>query len=385
MSAIIPSLPKIVRLTFHDCLKEPSGVGCNGCLFFKGLENLCNPGTNEVSTNNDLYWTAAVLEEVFKDRHFGNIELNTSLYESGKSRADLWAFAGLVALQEAAKNHNNKCSKDKPPPCLNQINKDSPPCWIDLPELKFKSGRSDCTQYELNHFFSSTNEEIHPSNIMNGSQTTLFFKENFGFTKQETVAIMGLHTLGLPNDCNSLFSHLPWVTHGEEDLNNMYFVNMVNKTNFRFADSQELTGHKSSDCAMPVSAFVGNEYGHPVKVGYKILNHKKLKLGGPYNWVPFSAACSSTLCSSLQLPYHPNSCCHWNPTSCAKLPYCPVEFCQEAPCPEFSKFMSISMLNPDMGLYLSFDVHRSGRPQGCSGMKKPSWIHGTDEMTEHVG
>ena len=35
-----------------------------------------------------------------------------SLYQSGKSRADLWQFAGLVALEQAIERANRACDLD---------------------------------------------------------------------------------------------------------------------------------------------------------------------------------------------------------------------------------------------------------------------------------
>ena len=39
--------------------------------------------------------------------------LNVSLRQSGKSRADLWQLAGLVALEQAVERANRACDLDK--------------------------------------------------------------------------------------------------------------------------------------------------------------------------------------------------------------------------------------------------------------------------------
>ena len=39
--------------------------------------------------------------------------LNVSLWQSGKSRADLWQLAGLVALEQAVERANRACDLDK--------------------------------------------------------------------------------------------------------------------------------------------------------------------------------------------------------------------------------------------------------------------------------
>ena len=86
MEAITSNIPKLVRLTFHDCLEEVSGAGCNGCLNFEGMKNVytfhqCAPtqtcrtidkGTRPTNRpfrtdNNNLFWVAQVLESVYQN------------------------------------------------------------------------------------------------------------------------------------------------------------------------------------------------------------------------------------------------------------------------------------------------------------------------------
>ena len=66
-------------------------------------------GTN----NNGLWWTADILEEIYTNASFPVLHnipaLNQSMKESGKSRADLWAFAGLVAAQVGIEQNNLAC------------------------------------------------------------------------------------------------------------------------------------------------------------------------------------------------------------------------------------------------------------------------------------
>ena len=63
-----------------------------------------------------------VLEEIYKTTDFGPFAaVPQSLFNSGKSRADLWAFAGLVAVKRTVENSNNKCDSTKPAPCILQV------------------------------------------------------------------------------------------------------------------------------------------------------------------------------------------------------------------------------------------------------------------------
>ena len=87
---------KMLRLAFHDCAPYEDGSGgCDGCLNMD--ENL--------DDNNGLQYTVAVLEKMYTDKdymvpHRMPGKLDKSLQELGISRADFWAFAGLVALDE---------------------------------------------------------------------------------------------------------------------------------------------------------------------------------------------------------------------------------------------------------------------------------------------
>ena len=91
----LPSPQKALRLAFHDCLKYEDGTGgCDGCL------NLYDQGTNVKTDNNGLQPIAALLELIYQDPNFPPKAqaMESSLFDLGKSRADLWAFAALIAV-----------------------------------------------------------------------------------------------------------------------------------------------------------------------------------------------------------------------------------------------------------------------------------------------
>ena len=75
----------------------------------KGKYN--GPNVN-VTNNNGLTFTADVLEEIYTNRKFpkGAPELPVSMKDSGKSRADLWAFAALLAPQVGIDFNNQACA-----------------------------------------------------------------------------------------------------------------------------------------------------------------------------------------------------------------------------------------------------------------------------------
>merc|ERR1719277_2758560 len=64
------------------------------------------------SSNNNLAATADILERIYTDVSFG-LQANTidvSLQDSGKSRADLWAYAALLAAEFTMERHNRVCA-----------------------------------------------------------------------------------------------------------------------------------------------------------------------------------------------------------------------------------------------------------------------------------
>ena len=65
--------------------------------------------------NNGLQDTVEALELVYTtiDWPFKEASLSASLQQLGKSRADLWQFAGLIALERALERANRACDLDK--------------------------------------------------------------------------------------------------------------------------------------------------------------------------------------------------------------------------------------------------------------------------------
>ena len=67
--------------------------------------------------NNGLRFTVMVLESIYTNPAFParTPQLATSLKESGKSRADLWAFATMVAVDFAIETNNLVCTDPEHP------------------------------------------------------------------------------------------------------------------------------------------------------------------------------------------------------------------------------------------------------------------------------
>ena len=64
--------------------------------------------------NNGLDQMVEKLELIYTsiDWPFKEASLSASLYQSGKSRADLWQLAGLVALERTLERANRACDLD---------------------------------------------------------------------------------------------------------------------------------------------------------------------------------------------------------------------------------------------------------------------------------
>ena len=77
------------------------------------LKNKFNGPDVTLTNNNGLWQTADILEEIYTNKDFPNINgipsLSISMKESGKSRADLWAFAALMAAQFGIEENNLAC------------------------------------------------------------------------------------------------------------------------------------------------------------------------------------------------------------------------------------------------------------------------------------
>ena len=170
---IRPSANKIVRLAFHDCLKYTDGSGgCDGCLDWNGMGIVYRtkdapingqifkqyPDTaSEFVGNNNLHQTVLALEHVYDNKEL--LPSKMSLRELGKSRADLWALAGITAIEFSVNNNNLGCKsktvmnaqllRAKQVTCGSSL-LDENGCTISMPDIPFKTGRADCVPDSVN-------------------------------------------------------------------------------------------------------------------------------------------------------------------------------------------------------------------------------------------
>ena len=278
-----PSASKFLRLTFHDCLRYVDGTGgCDGCLNWKGVGTRIWDSTSSwkypnvgQTSNNGLGPTVKVLEELYNNPKFPKKtqNLDQSLRASGKSRADLWALAGILAIEFTIETNNQVCNgtyQNNPDfQCNVELGKDT--CLVQVPRpIRFQTGRKDCVSEDSEEPFKAVKNEVQPSAVGNGQMTLDFFQKEFGFNGRETVAILGSHTLGKNHVQISLFRY-GWTTRGAESFNNHYYKNIVREDMYAFLDNK---------CTL-----VPDARGNLPKVRWATHVRKDTVGGGPVQWI----------------------------------------------------------------------------------------------------
>jgi len=174
------TLPTAVRLAFHDCVG-----GCDGCL---NVNNPDNAGLADLVDSLDTVYT-------------------TNGYDTVLSRSDFWALAGVYAVDKTIELNNDDCDEDD--------------CAVPDSGLVFQWGRTDCDTAP------HTDVDVHlPSALLNHSSVITFFANEFGFDENETVALLGAHTLGRASTDNSGFSGT-WIVGEANFFNNEYYKKLV--------------------------------------------------------------------------------------------------------------------------------------------------------------
>eukprot|EP00927_Polykrikos_kofoidii_P074379 TRINITY_DN70365_c0_g1_i1.p1 TRINITY_DN70365_c0_g1~~TRINITY_DN70365_c0_g1_i1.p1 ORF type:complete len:716 (+),score=97.82 TRINITY_DN70365_c0_g1_i1:89-2236(+) len=356
--------PKMLRLGFHDCLRYADGSGgCDGCLNWDGMGERYDDVTNTYSIdpnntlngNNGLTAVVQLLEAVYRDPGFPERtpRLAESLWSSGKSRADLWAFATIVAVEHGIEINNGVC-RDKdyekryhgagPLDFNSGVHchhlQGSSECFVNLTRpMAFKTGRRDCVT-EATEGYKTSKVEVHPEAEGSGRSTAVFFKEQFGFTGRETVAVMGAHTMGRLHYHTSLFRYV-WVKDGGMMFNNQYYRNLVGKRDFRF---------KGDNCRQ-----VGDAWGQKPKARWLPHVRGDTTAGGPVHWIQEKLICPEK-CGTKRA--WKNDCCT---TGVPEGGLCRPN-CQQW---TFASGLDEMALPSEIGLYLDFEVDKDKIPYGC--------------------
>ena len=230
--------------------------GCDGCLNWSGMgfksagmdffttEHAQYAATPVQlhTTNNKLQMTARSLELIYNSNAAVNWPpqskvLLESLKESGKSRADLWQFAGNIALEKAINvtnesgrqrgTHNsetNLCAQIGIKNCTMTLQRSIP----------FRTGRRDCipdAKSKWTHFdFEATRKERHSNSYGTGEQAIMDLKRDFNLTARESIALFALHGMSVMGRNPEEAVKYKW-SGGSVDQNNMKttFSNMYHK------------------------------------------------------------------------------------------------------------------------------------------------------------
>merc|ERR1719232_2451263 len=357
---------KVLRLNFHDCLKYTDGTGgCDGCLNWKGVGvtySMSKRGKRSFSDvkesdNNGLRHTVEVLEAIYTIPMFpkGAPELNISLKESGKSRADLWALAGIVAVEFGIETNNMKCQNPESVPDQCHHLQGEVGCEVSLASsIPFRAGRADCVPTDEQRPYIASKDEVHPIVQGDGSDTLKFFQEQFGFNGQETVAIMGAHTFGRLHFVTSMLRYT-WTSRGTRMFNNDYYKMITDERRWYF-DDDKCTKVGDAFNNMPVRRWLARYRQDTVN-------------GGPVHWISENYVCPHCVNNPQ------NSCCIDVPEG---------QFCkadtkrmEEKTISELNRgceaFRIIRALDEmalpcEMGLYLDFKSQEDGYPRGCPGL-----------------
>jgi len=166
-----------LRLGFHNCVG-----GCNGCI---DLNNPDNAGLEPV------------------------VEKLTSLYYNNGyneivSLADFIALAAIVSAKDAVEQSNLQRSGTTTSPC-------------PVPCFALQWGRTDSTE--------CSGDEL-PSPTMTGDQMFAYFEREFGFTKNQVVALMGAHGFGGANTTNSGYSG-KWTGAHNKGLSEVFYSHII--------------------------------------------------------------------------------------------------------------------------------------------------------------
>lgn len=253
-------------------------------MIYDGGEYLSRSAPNvNVTDNNGLEEVVANLEQMYTDPNYPQRApvLRQSLRASGKSRADLWAYASMVGVEYGIQINNLACndSKDervRQPTCVHDPGAED--CYVNPPRpFQFQHGRADCTDY-VNETVSyiTEKEEHHPSPLFDGKGTIEFFRDDFNFTGRETAAIFGAHSFGNPHFWISLIPYT-WTSRGINIFNNDYYKSLTGKDRWYF----------NEDSCYPV----GDAYGNKPKSRW--MAHAKMvtERGGPIFWIHENLVC----------------------------------------------------------------------------------------------
>jgi len=281
-----PTETKLLRLAFHDCLKYTDGSGgCDGCLDWKNMgfryKNFFNLGLPKEERkpkrfypvvrkgdNNGLRSIAKALEKIYTTTDWPKKTpmLDASLKSTGKSRADLWAFAANVVLEQSIERANYACDHDRTMRQQIGLLEGRDKCDIKLTRpIKFFFGRADCIpdpNAELPYM--AAKEEAQPSPFGSGDEALIFMKENFGMTIRHSAALMAVHSAANSLPLNTVGMKYTWMGNGY--LSSMYFKVIANRPMYKVPNNNQIAHHRFSRDRVYNDVAVGGKNGEPLSL-----------------------------------------------------------------------------------------------------------------------
>ena len=248
-TSVVATENRIMRLVFHDCVRYTDGTGgCDGCINWSGM-GAAIPDPNDENEfykydpvnstdNNGLGSIVEKLELIYTtvDWPFKEASLTASLQQLGKSRADLWQFAGLVALERALERANRACDLDKWARQQVSLLEGREACEIKLrAPLKFWSGRADCEPAEGEPGYKASKDEVQPRLMGDANHASDFFLSEFNMAAEHSQALQAVH--GAVHGA-AIGTKYTWFGAGY--ISNMYFKWIANHPTFDFDGGGDL-------------------------------------------------------------------------------------------------------------------------------------------------
>merc|ERR1719483_543290 len=379
--------PKALRLGFHDCIKYADGTGgCDGCLNWKGMDvklDVKMHGRNlkpeDGAGNNGLGDTVRLFEQIYTETNFphGAPALSSSPKDLGWSRADLWAFSSMIAVEHGVMVNNLKCD----PIDLTEgrgasmagcsHHQGDPGCKVNIERpFHFHTGRSDCTEHDAEFPYKATKEEKHPSAQDAGKNTIAYFNSEFpNPTGRDIVALMGAHTMGQPHVDISQIPY-QWTSKGGRMFNNDYYRNIIGEDRWFF------NAEPHNQCEK-----IGNAFGEKPKTQWVAHTRMLSDNGGPVFWIHRNHVCPPCMLEEslkgmpLDLMDWERDCCHNKPEGAFCRPDRESADMEDDDinngC-ERMRFISGAdeiAINAEMGLYKQFESDEDGIISGCRGLE----------------
>jgi len=264
----------LMRLIAHDCFPYADGTGgCDGCLNWHGMyEETPNPNDPthfyqfdpvNATDNKGLDGVAEKLEIIYStiDWPFKKASLEVSLKQAGKSRADLWQFAGLVALEQAFERANRACDLDKWGRQQVTLLESREACEIKLTKpFKFQTGRSDCVPADPTMPYVASKPESQPMLMGDGNHVVDYGKNFMGVESEGWTALQAIH-----GAVHAALIGLKYTWFGPGYISNMYFKMIANKPIYQMVTKGgDLSFYSGDQCEPIVDAAIGDTNGNPV-------------------------------------------------------------------------------------------------------------------------